>query len=304
VTTAELPLVIVNPASRGGAGARDWPRAAAALRSHFGPFARRFTEGPGHASELAREEAGKGRRLLLTFGGDGTISETARGILASGADCELGVLPHGTGGDFIRSLGMPSRMADAARALRRGRGQAIDVGRVTFGDGSARAFVNAASFGLSAEVAYRVNRARKTAASYAEQTVRAALDFEFPRVHVETDGKAPRGIAITSVSLHNGRFFGGGMKMAPAATLRDGRLQVIVVRKLAPVALLSRAPLLYGGAHLGLDDVEHGDVSRFSARPAQAGAGIKVEADGESVGLLPARFEVQPKALCVRLPRG
>ena len=63
--------------SRGGAGSKDWPFAATALHSHFGPFERHFTTGPGEASLVAQSEAESGRRLLLTFGGDGTISETA-----------------------------------------------------------------------------------------------------------------------------------------------------------------------------------------------------------------------------------
>ena len=99
--------------SRGGAGSKDWPFAATALHSHFGPFERHFTTGPGEASLVAQSEAESGRRLLLTFGGDGTISETARGIIASKTNCELGVLPHGTGGDFVRSLSIPKRFADA-----------------------------------------------------------------------------------------------------------------------------------------------------------------------------------------------
>ena len=133
-----LPLVIVNPASRGGAGGRDWPSAASTLATHFGAFECRFTESTGHAVEIARNEAKAGRQLLMTFGGDGTISETARGILGSGAPCELSVLPHGTGGDFIRSLASPARLADTARGLRRGRTVRIDVGPRPFSPTVAR----------------------------------------------------------------------------------------------------------------------------------------------------------------------
>ena len=302
LTSETLPLVIVNPASRGGAGARDWPKAAAALAAHLGAFEPRFTEGPGHASHIAREEAEAGRRLLIAFGGDGTISEAARGIIASGSDSVLGILPHGTGGDFVRSLAIPRDYRDAARELRRGRTIRVDVGRVVFASGVERRFVNAASFGLSADVALRVNQGTKSRASYARETVRAALSFEPPAVELAVDGKPARRVQITSVSLHNGRFFGGGMKMAPLAELADGKLQAVIVKKMPVLRLLSRAPLLYAGAHLSLPELENAPVSVLDARPADTARAIPVEADGESAGELPARFEVEPNALSVRIP--
>ncbi len=299
-----LPLVIVNPASRGGAGARDWAQAASTLSAHFGPFERRFTEAPGHAAELAREEVEGGRRFLLTFGGDGTISEAARGILAAGASgsgCELGVLPHGTGADFIRSLSMPTRLADAARSLRDGRTISIDVGRVTFADGSERSYVNSASFGLSGEVAHRANRSKKSGLSYARHTVACALQFDFPEVQLTRNTTVHR-LRVTSVSLHNGRFFGGGMKMAPAADLTDGKLQLILVKKMSILKLLGTAPLMYWGAHLGVSELEHGPVSYLEAAPTDASQLVRIEVDGESPGQLPARFDVNPRALRIRIP--
>jgi YegS/Rv2252/BmrU family lipid kinase len=291
------PLVIVNAASRGGDGARDWPSAASALRTHFGPFECRYTEHPGHATRIASEEAGLGRRLLLTFGGDGTISETARGILDSGAKAELGILPHGTGGDLVRSLGIPARLADAARGLRLGRTVSIDVGRVVFPDGRERSFVNSASFGLSADVARRVG---EKGGSYAIETLRAAAEYPFPEVEIAADARPPRRVRITTVSLHNGRYFGGGMKMAPEASLDDGLLDVVVVKKLSLTRLVRNAPLLYAGAHLGLAEVEHGKIASLEARGP--GEEVAIEIDGEVDGTLPARFEVRPKALNVRLP--
>ena len=299
-----LPLVIVNPASRRGAGARDWAQAASTLTAHFGPFERRFTEAPGHAAELAREEVEGGRRFLLTFGGDGTISEAARGILAAGASgsgCELGVLPHGTGADFIRSLSMPTRLADAAHGLRDGKTISIDVGRVRFADGTERSFVNSASFGLSGEVAYRANRSKKSGVSYARHTVAAALQFDFPQVQLTRNGTEHR-LRVTTVSLHNGRFFGGGMKMAPAADLTDGKLQLVLVKKMSILKLLGSAPLMYWGAHLGVSELEHGPVSYLEAVPTDASQLVRVEVDGESPGQLPARFDVKPRALRIRMP--
>ena len=299
------PIVIVNPASRAGAGARDWPHAAVALRSHFGPFECCFTERAGHAEQLAREAASLGRPLVLAFGGDGTISEVARGILASGQLCALGILPHGTGGDLARLLALPTRIEDAARTLRRGRTVAIDVGRVVFADGTVTSFLNSASFGLSAEVAVRLNRANQSRGGtmgYARHTVEAALRFDPPFVLLQAEARPRRRLAITTVSLHNGRFFGGGMEMAPAASVTDGVLDAVIVKKLPLTELLRKAPLLYWGAHLHLEEVEHGSVRRLDAWPGRSGERVPLEIDGETGTSLPARFEVAPKALRVVLP--
>ncbi len=292
-------LVIVNPASRRGRGASDWPAAASALRTHFGGFECRFTERPGDAARIAREESERGRDLLVAFGGDGTISESARGILESGKPVALGILPHGTGGDLVRSLSLPTRLADAARALRRGRTVTIDVGRVVFADGRERSFVNSASFGLSAEVARRVGRGGS--GGYVAETMKAAAGFRYPEIELTVASGPRRRLRITTVSLHNGRFFGGGMKMAPEARLTDGLLDLIVVKKLSLTKLVRESPLLYLGAHLGLPEVEHGRVGLLEARAVKPSTEVLVEIDGEVEERLPARFEIRRRALRIRI---
>ena len=211
---------------------------------------------------------------------------------------ELGILAHGTGGDLVRSLALPTRLADAARILRRGRTVTIDVGRVIFDDGRERSFVNSASFGLSAEVARRVSRGE---GGYIGETVKAASKYGFPEVELRVDSGSSRRLRITTVSIHNGRFFGGGMKMAPEAKLTDGVLDLVVVKKLSLAKLVGESPLLYLGAHLGLPEVEHGRVSVFEARSVDPSAEVLVEIDGEVEHRLPARFEIRKRALRIRI---
>ncbi len=305
----KLPLIIINPAARGGSGRKDWTRAVAAVRSHFGPFECVFTEASGDASRIAREEALAGRRFLVAFGGDGTISEVAGGILDSGADAELGVLPHGTGADFVRSLELSTHLPDAARSLREGRTLWMDAGKVSYlgSDGRERLrfFINSASFGLSGEVTENTNRSGKALGglvSFASNTVKTAFTFDPPDVYIEVDDEPARRFPITTVTFNNGRYFGGGMKMAPAASLVDGRLDMIVVQKLPFLRILAQGPRLYAGAHLGMPEVHHRLLSSARARPVDPQTRIPVEIDGESPGTLPAKFEVLPKSIRVRVP--
>src|SRR5918993_1066609 len=127
-----LSTVIVNPSSAGGSTGDAWPQIASDLRTQFGPFKAVFTEHRGDAAAIAGEAARKGAKFIIACGGDGTVSEVANGILSSGKDVELGILPSGTGGDFRRTLEIPSRSRDAARILSTGRTVKIDVGRVSF----------------------------------------------------------------------------------------------------------------------------------------------------------------------------
>jgi YegS/Rv2252/BmrU family lipid kinase len=308
-----LPLIVINPAAGGGAAGRAWASAAPTVRSHFGPYECAFTRHRGDATRIAEEESRAGRRFIITFGGDGTISEVARGILRSGGSVELGFLPQGTGADFLRTLGAPSRLADAARALRHSRTCTIDVGKISYttGDNETTStwFVNSASFGLSGEVAERTNEAQRASkalggkVAYAAQTLKAALAFTPKAVWIQTGTESARRLTITQVSIANGRFFGGGMKIAPNARLVDGRLDLTVVRKLSFLRILADGPRLYTGTHLSLPEVDHCQVDSVKAWPDTTEEEVGLELDGETPGRLPAHFEVCPRALTVRVPQ-
>src|SRR5215213_5426018 len=155
-----MNLVIINPSSASGSTGDAWPQIASDLRSEFGPFQTAFTKSRGGAATLASDAARKGVKLIIACGGDGTISEVANGILSSGKDVELGILPSGTGGDFRRTLEIPSQSRAAARILRTGRTRRIDVGRVSYldhnGAKAMRYFVGVASCGMSTKVIERV----------------------------------------------------------------------------------------------------------------------------------------------------
>jgi YegS/Rv2252/BmrU family lipid kinase len=316
--SSSLPLVIVNPASASGATGDRWARAASDLRAHFGPFRVAFTRGPGDAREIAASEARSGRGMIIACGGDGTISEVACGILESGAGTELGILPSGTGGDFRRTLRLPARTAEAARALRDGRTVEIDAGRVEFrdegGEARSRYFVNVASCGMGGEVIRRVEESGESfvsaaadrvlggRAAYAVASARAALSFERPRLRVSLDGRAERSVTLTNLCVANARYFGGGMKIAPGAKLTDGLFDVVAVGDMGALTILKNSYKLYLGTHLRLAQVGHARARSVSVSASDEGEKVLLEVDGELVGQLPATFEILPRALRVRVP--
>ena len=313
-----LPLVISNPESAGGATRAAWPKLASDLRSHFGAFALVFTERPGHGTELAAEAARKRVKLIIACGGDGTISEVANGILQSGEDVELGLLPSGTGGDFRRSIGIPLRARDAAEILRNGRTRAIDVGRVTFinhdGAEETRYFLGVASFGMSAAVIERVkeggpdwlpNRMPKWLSgrlSFGASMLQVASSSSSTKVVVQLDNNQAQHFTLANFCVANARYFGGGMKIAPDAKLDDGQFDVISIGDLGAARIMTNAPRIYTGTHLSMQQVNHTLAKRVLARPANKASIVVLDIDGELPGRLPATFQILPSALSVRCP--
>lgn len=267
---------------------------------------------------IAAGEATRGREFIIACGGDGTISEVANGILDSGEDVELGVLPSGTGGDFRRTLGIPSHAADAALALRRGRSRHIDVGRVSYldhdGEPATRCFLNIASFGISGRVVDRVREKNMRwvptlragllggKLAYAAAAVEAIVSTTNPIVQIRLDKQIERRLTMANLCVANARYFGGGMKIAPEAKLNDGLLDVVAIGDLSALAIFTNAYRIYLGTHLGMQQVHHTRARHISIRPADSSAEIEVEADGELLGRLPATFEIQPHGLRVRVP--
>ena len=315
--SSNLPLVIVNPKSAAGSTESRWAQIASDLRAHFGAFQVGFTKKQGDGIELAKRAAENGRNFIIACGGDGTINEVANGILESGKAIELGILPSGTGGDFRRTLNMPSAVREAAKGLREGTTKTIDVGKVTFinhqNEKASRYFLNVSSFGLSAAINKRVKAKNsfgwlpfdtlRGRAKFAFSTLQEVLDSEFTTVRVKIDDHEEKLLNTINFCVANSRYFGGGMKIAPKAILDDGFLDVVNIGDIKTAKILLNAYKLYNGSHLELEEVKSTLAKRIEVSPANLHQTIFIETDGELPGKLPAVYEIVPQALKVRVPK-
>lgn len=314
-----LPLVIINPSSASGSTGEAWPGLASDLAAEFGAFQTAFTKVRGDAATLANEAARKGIKLIIACGGDGTISEVANGILSSGKDAELGILPSGTGGDFRRALEIPSQGRAAARVLREGKTRKIDVGRISFVDHNGaeamRYFVGVASCGMSTKVIERVKSGSPDwlpantpkwlggRISFGASVLQTAVRTEATRLLVQLDEAHERHLLVVNLCIANARYFGGGMKIAPDAKLTDGKFDVVSIGDLGAMKIFTSAPRVYRGSHLSMDEVSHTLARKVVVRPAERDAHVDLEVDGELPGRLPATFQIIPEALRVRCNR-
>jgi YegS/Rv2252/BmrU family lipid kinase len=290
-------VFLVNPASGNGATGRRWPKLRARAEALGLAGEALLSEGPGHLIELARTAAAE-HRLLVVVGGDGTLNEVVNGAAGSGA--ELAVLPAGTGQDFGRTYGIPTRFDDAVRVALTGEARTIDVGRVTHAGGE-RLFANVGSVGMSGAVARRANGMSKALGgrtTFYYALVREFATWRNTEVTIVFDGGERRGL-MHDVIVANGQWHGGGMWLAPEASFDDGLFDVVVIGDVSKLDFVTTSPKLYRGGHVRHPRVE---VVRAAALSVDAAEPLPLEVEGEPVGTTPARFEVVPGALRVRVP--
>jgi len=252
---------------------------------------------PGHLTEAARDAGG---RLLVVVGGDGTMNEVVNGAVETTA--EIAILPSGTGQDFGRTHAIPTGFDDAVRVVLEGETRTVDAGRVTLGDAT-RYFANVGSAGMSGSVARRANSMSKRLggrATFFYALTREFLAWQNTQVTVTLDGAEEHRGAMHDVIVAIGRWHGGGMKLAPDASHDDGLFDVVFIGDVNKLDFLTTAPKLYSGKYLSHAKVDH---VRSATVEIDAAEPLPVEVDGEPIGTTPARFEVVPAALRIRVPR-
>lgn len=298
--------VIVNPAAGGCAAQWGWPRINRRLRDVGLSFDYEYSQGNGHAIELAQTSIKAGYRYLIAVGGDGTVHEVANGILRSTAPGEvtLGIISAGTACNFARSLGIPQDFASACSLLTSPRSVVIDVGLVEYQSGGKslqRFFVNQADVGLGAAVVEArkrlPNRLGKTMnyALYAVGGLRSALSYRNQRAALCLENKVEN-IRLGTMVVANGAYFADGMHLAPQARVDDGLLDVVIAGDMGRLELLKILPRLYRESSVAHHQIR---VQKATSVTIQSSEPLLVEADGELLGECPASFHVVPSALTI-----
>jgi YegS/Rv2252/BmrU family lipid kinase len=224
----------------------------------------------------------------------------------AGRGVELATIPLGTGMDFGRTYGIPTRFDDAVRVALDGDVRTVDAGRVRYrtwsGGEEVRWFANVGSVGMSGAVAQRANGMSKALGgrvTFFYALTRVFLEWENTDVSVKLDDGERHG-RMHDVVVANGVWHGGGMMLAPDARPDDGVFDVVLIGDVGKVDFLTTAPKIYKGRHVAHPKVE---VVRSARVEVTAGEHLPIEVEGEQVGTTPATFEVVPGALRVRVPR-
>jgi diacylglycerol kinase (ATP) len=301
--TGSYARVIVNPSAGAGRTARRWPRIMGQLKSLGIPFDHDLSQACGHAVELAASAAGKGYRLVIAVGGDGTINEIVNGINQAGSlkEITLGIIHTGSGSDFIRSIGVPRDYKEACSRLVSPKRLRVDLGVAEFmvnQQATKRLFVNFAGLGFDAEVVKATTQGFKalgSTPSYLLGVLNALLLYWNKDIFLMLDGE-PEERRVCTVIMSNGRYGAGGMFLAPDADPSDGLLDVLTVGDLNKADLLWSLPRIYKGTHLTHPKVTMRRAREIKIRSREP---MLVQADGELIGAAPARFSILPGALSI-----
>jgi YegS/Rv2252/BmrU family lipid kinase len=306
------PFLVVNPRSANGATARHFDAILRAVRSVIGDAKHAFTERAMHAAELTRAALKAGYDLIVAVGGDGTMNEVVNGFFQPARPGEppkpvqsgaaLAMLPRGTGGDLRRSVGLDRNLDRCAARLSGERG-AVDVGRVDYvaDDGSAasRYFINVGEVGVGARVVQIANRSSKRLGgrvTFVLASLRALAGWHDQRVRASFDGGPAEDLSVTSLAIANGKYFGGGMMVAPEALLDDGQFHVTIWSGYGLSDFVFKSGSMYDGSHVNLKGTRTRTARTVRVDPAGSEP-VDIEVDGERVGRLPATFTILPGAL-------
>ena len=303
--TSNKVVFIVNPKSGNSATGREWPRIQAMARDRLGSFTSYMTAKPGDATRITREKLTAGADLIICVGGDGTLNEVINGFMDEGglihADSVLGFIPNGTGCDFIKTAPIPANMEQCIDAIKERYVSIIDLGRLQYcdhrGHSKTRYFHNITSFGLGGEVDDRVNRSSKILGPFISFFWSALVTlflYGKKSIRLKVDDQFDDEVITWNIAVANGQYHGGGMRIAPDASIDDGLFHITVVGDLSLAEVLWHFPKLYTGRVKDIKKVSFLIGKKVEASSEQR---VLIDVDGEQPGHLPVVIEIVPAAL-------
>ena len=305
-------MIITNPGAASATAGSAWQEAMKVFAEEGLKYETSMTQHAGHAIELAQELAGKGYRKFIAAGGDGTIHEVMSGLLRfadeSGVDLgefTLGVLPCGTGNDWIRTAEIPSDVKEAARCIVHGNTGKEDIVRLTFENG-VFCMANIGGVGLDADICYRTNNLKNRGykGSFLYKLVAPYSIFSRKRrpVEIVCDGETVYKGKMFTVVIGNGIYRGGGLKQnQEGGKWDDGQLEVSIQGDVNHIKGMQQMMHIFQGDFATLPGIITKRFRKMTLTPLGKGAD-RVESDGEIPGTLPLTVELTGQQINIIVP--
>lgn len=301
--------VLINPISGDGKGRRDWEIISNLLKTRGITFKHYFTEYARHGVLLTRQLIEAGCTAFIVVGGDGFLNEVVNGIFSQDktdpSTIRLGMIPVGTGNDWVRSFQIPFDYQSAVEIIRVGKTCLHDIGKVFYHQGEEEKFwyfINMCGMGFDAEVNKKVNankgHGHQGPLKYQYHIFTTLLGYKPIMMKLKVDG-TPAFIDTFSMTVAIARYNGGGMMQSPNAITDDGIFDVTVIKKISRLKVITSVKKLYDGSFIHMPEVVcmKGKDIHADALPLSW-----LEADGEALGHSPFRFEMLPSAIRVIIP--
>lgn len=288
--------LIINPTAGNGRAERIGQQIESALKAKGMAYQSYRTTHRGHATALARACVQQGATRVICIGGDGTAFEVANGL--SGSQAALGILPAGTGNDFVRSLCMPKDPMAGLELLLEA--PAMPVNICTINDG---VFLNVCGAGFDVKTLLAAERAKKYARGmlpYLYGVLHTIINFRPTRLSVSLDGGPMQERELLLIAMANGQYYGGGMRIAPMARLDDDLLDVIFIKPCSRPRILALLPTFINGSFVRFTDlVEHVRCQTIEI----AGQDLYIQTDGEIRPMSHARLSAQGAKQLLLVPK-
>jgi YegS/Rv2252/BmrU family lipid kinase len=303
--------IIVNPFSARGKTGKRWEFIKEIIRNYYHEFKYIFTEKPKQATQIARELLKEGFDLIIGVGGDGTLNEITNGFFQSNSnkaindEAALGIIPSGTGSDFIRFMKIPRDLHKSVELIKSSSVKKIDIGQIHFIQDNQKTnsqyFINVADFGLGAAVIKKMSAIpsiKRGPFSYYKGLLSTLKNYKSKWVKIIIDDRETIEGRFTIGAVANGRIFGGGMIIAPDAEPDDGFLDLVLVEDMKKLEIVKNTPLLYKGTIRKNPKVIIKKVRKIKIFSTDD---VQIEYDGELGKTLPAEFEIVEKRINLRI---
>ena len=290
-------IFIVNPVAGKGRGMKYIEKVRPLLDENL-DYIIVETKEKGHATQLARAYATKEDCVIYAVGGDGTINEVMNGIV--GTNSKLAIVPTGSGNDFIRGIYPQYKIEKLLEGLIKGKASYVDVGKI-----NEKYFLNVASVGLDAEIAKNVVKFKKIkfvggSLAYILSIIKTLFGYRCNWVRVKIDGKEIWADRSLLLAIANGRYYGGGIPIAPTAKVDDAEFNICLVKDLRLLHILPLIPKLFLARH---EKAEGVNVFKAKYIEIVGEKHLNINIDGEIVKEKNISIEMVPKGIEIIIPQ-
>ncbi len=299
-------MVFVNPVSGNGVAKEKWREICKLLEVNNFDFEYYFTEPCGKTITHVRTVIENGYQNLIVIGGDGTLNEVLNGIMTqarfSPTQIKVGIIPVGTGNDWIRTAGIPNSIEKAVQLILRNKTVNQDVGWALHhidGKTKKRYFINTAGTGLDSIVVDQTNKQKstfqKSTIAYSLNLLKAFTQYKPVYVTLEDNNGIKLSGKMLNFSVGIGRYNGGGMLPFPDANPTDGLYNVLFISNMSKLKILLSIHKLFKGTLASVKEVQYLHAEKIILHSKSP---IFLETDGEVIGYSPFEFGIVPLSFC------
>lgn len=266
-----------------------------------------ITEQPGQTVPLTCNAIQKGNTYIICIGGDGSLNEVANGIMkaisdniiSNGNEIYLGILPAGTGNDFVKTTGISFNLHELKKYIDANSCLAVDLGLVHFksktNEDTSRYFINITDVGMGGMVAEKLSKASKwlgATFTYQKAILTTLFSYKNQWIKVKADSFSFEGKMMNFI-IANGKYFGSGLGIAPQAQPDDGKFSIII---LGEVSLLDYVQKL--GDIKKCQIIQHPNIAYHTAQQIDIETPrLPIDMDGEFIGYSPMKISITTRAI-------